>query len=51
MLQNFFKDSAAVIESLDELSPICVQVSEEIKKFMTEVIVILLSWQWWKLFR
>ena len=32
MLQNFFKDSAAVIESLDELSPICVQVSEEIKK-------------------
>ena len=32
MLQNFFKDSAAVVESLDELSPICVQVSEEIKK-------------------
>ena len=32
MLENFFKDSAAVIESLDELSPICVQVSEEIKK-------------------
>ena len=32
MLQNFFKDSAAVVESLDELSPICVKVSEEIKK-------------------
>ena len=32
MLQNFFKDSAAVVESLDELSPICVQVSEEIKQ-------------------
>ena len=32
MLQNFFKDSAAVVESLVELSPICVQVSEEIKK-------------------
>ena len=39
MLQNFFKDSAAVIESLDDLDPICIQVSEEIKKFMKEVTV------------
>ena len=43
MLQNFFKDSAAVIESLDELSPICVQVSEEIKKVHERGNSILLA--------
>ena len=43
MLQNFFKDSAAVIESLDELSPICVQVSEEIKKVHERGNTILLA--------
>ena len=43
MLQNFFKDSAAVIESLDELSPICVQVSEEIKKVHDKGNSILLA--------
>ena len=43
MLQKFFKDSAAVIESLDELSPICVQVSEEIKKVHERGNSILLA--------
>ena len=43
MLQNFFKDSAAVIESLDELSPICVQISEEIKKVHERGNSILLA--------
>ena len=43
MLQNFFKDSAAVIESLGELSPICVQVSEEIKKVHERGNSILLA--------
>jgi len=43
MLQNFFKDSAAVVESLDELSPICVQVSEEIKKVHERGNSILLA--------
>ena len=43
MLQNFFKDSAAVIESLEELSPICIQVSEEIKKVHDKGNSILLA--------
>ena len=43
MLQKFFKDSAAVIESLDELSPICVQISEEIKKVHERGSSILLA--------
>ena len=39
MLLNFFKNSAAVIESLDDLGPTCKQVAEEIKKFTIKATV------------
>ena len=43
MLLNFFKDSAAVIESLDDLIDMCKQVAEEIKKVHDKGNSILLA--------
>ena len=43
MLLNFFKNSAAVIESLDALGPTCKQVAEEIKKVHDKGNSILLA--------
>ena len=43
MLLNFFKNSAAVIESLDDLDPTCKQVAEEIKKTHDKGNSILLA--------
>ena len=43
MLLNFFKNSAAVIESLDDLDPTCKQVAEEIKKVHERGNSILLA--------
>ena len=43
MLLNFFKNSAAVIESLDDLGLTCKQVADEIKKVHDKGNSILLA--------
>ena len=42
MLLNFFKDSAAVIGSLDRLESVCVKIAEDIKKVIVKEIVFYL---------